>query len=296
MTTTAINNLLAADAKKALKTLIKHVNEKTSLSDIEAPDTITQEIFLELSDAEKFEHMFKEMAFLRVTNEKIVEENKLLKTEINVSKDANKKNGVSITALQDTVGVVQHNTVKNIKDKNDMLDSDIRNIKQILNNQQGYLEKCRSEKTKCNIVLTGVKTAPVKIGDNTFTTAKEKLGAIMKEIQVTLNDDDYTLHDIPVSQERETQIIKITVKDMDMKKKIMDNKNKVNDLRDEHPWKYVYMKNDEPLMTRKENDRIRYRKRCLKREYPHDEFKIEKGKLYHGGVVVDSFNLDNQLF
>ena len=38
------------------------------------------------------------------------------------------------------------------------------------------------------------------------------------------------------------------------------------------------------------------KKANLMKDHPRDELKISKGKLYHNNVVVDQFDLSNQLF
>ena len=60
----------------------------------------------------------------------------------------------------------------------------------------------------------------------------------------------------------------------------------------------IYIKYDEPYHSRKENNRLRKKRYDLSKDerYHNDVIKIEKGKLYHNGMVVDQFDLANQLF
>ena len=58
----------------------------------------------------------------------------------------------------------------------------------------------------------------------------------------------------------------------------------------------VYVNYDEPYYSRKENNRLRKKKSDLIRNHANDDIKIAKGKLYHNNMVVDQFDLSNQLF
>ena len=52
-------------------------------------------------------------------------------------------------------------------------------------------------------------------------------------------------------------------------------------------------------MTSKENRRLYDKMKKLKEDHEDDEdavIKLEKGKLYLNGVIVDEFNLSNQIF
>ena len=58
----------------------------------------------------------------------------------------------------------------------------------------------------------------------------------------------------------------------------------------------VYINYDEPYYTRKENNRLRKKKAILKKDNVQDDIKILKGKLYHNNLMVDQFDLSNQIF
>ena len=56
--------------------------------------------------------------------------------------------------------------------------------------------------------------------------------------------------------------------------------------------------NDDPPMTRRENDRLFQKIRKLMEEETDDtvEYNISRGKLYKSDTVVKEFNLSNQPF
>ena len=297
MSTTAINNLRVTEAKDVIKTLVRYVNEKdTHDGNIVAPDALTPDNFTVLNDNDKFEYIFKEITYLRESRDQLAEENRGLKADLSIAKEKMQRTDEKLATVDDKMGVIQHNTLRSMGDVVDLIGRDTDKIKVALNNQQSYLERCRSDSTKLNVVFAGVKTGPIQVDGNTAETPKEKVISVLAKIGVPVEETDFTMYDIPAPENRDTQFLKFAVKDMNLKKSIMEKKMSLKALPEGHPLKFVFIKNDEPVMTRKENERLRYRMRCIRREYPNDQVKIEKGKLYHNNNIVDTFNLDNQIF
>ena len=64
----------------------------------------------------------------------------------------------------------------------------------------------------------------------------------------------------------------------------------------------IFIKNDDPPLTRQENDRLHKKMKELREleedENPENRYYIKSGKLYKNGddQYIDSFNLNNQLF
>ena len=76
----------------------------------------------------------------------------------------------------------------------------------------------------------------------------------------------------------------------------MKDKVKMNELPLDHPLKKVFIKNDEPPLTRKENVRLRVKKYNLRQENRDSEVIIKKGVLYKDNVKIDNFDINNQIF
>ena len=93
----------------------------------------------------------------------------------------------------------------------------------------------------------------------------------------------------------EKQSIKIQFKDIDTKKTLMKKKADLKTLNDQHPLKKIYINNDEPPLTHKENVRLRSKAYNL-RQAGEGAILLEKGVLTKDGVQVDCFDLSNQLF
>ena len=80
------------------------------------------------------------------------------------------------------------------------------------------------------------------------------------------------------------------MKNASLAKDILLNSKKLKNLRSAK----LYVNSDKPY--RKEDQRLRKKKFDLSQLHPEHDIKIEKGKLYPNGIVVDTFNLNNQFF
>ena len=65
----------------------------------------------------------------------------------------------------------------------------------------------------------------------------------------------------------------------------------------------IWIKNDDPPLTRKENERLQNKVKELREtetvvpgEEPANRYYIKKGKLFQNDDIIDEFNLNNQLF
>ena len=60
----------------------------------------------------------------------------------------------------------------------------------------------------------------------------------------------------------------------------------------------VFVRNDHPPLTRKENDRLRTKMWQLRNDDDDNiyTYKISRGVLYKDATEIDRFNLSNQLF
>ena len=97
---------------------------------------------------------------------------------------------------------------------------------------------------------------------------------------------------IPPQAERDTHCVKLSFEDSKVVKHIL---GKAKLLKNFEAAK-IYINYDEPYHSRKENNRLRKKKSDLSKTFKDDVIKIEKGKLYHNNMIVDQFDLSNQLF
>ena len=89
-------------------------------------------------------------------------------------------------------------------------------------------------------------------------------------------------------------VVKAECKNAEVKKHITQKKTALAKLPDDHALKRVFLKSDEPKMTRRENERLRRKRATL--ASTHDNVTLRQGKLSVDGNVVDEFNLANQLY
>ena len=94
---------------------------------------------------------------------------------------------------------------------------------------------------------------------------------------------------------------KIGCSDRSIKGKIFKGCIKFKDLTVDSPLKKVFLKNEDTPLQKKENDRLYQKMRDLRAaeedpDNPDNAYKIRSGKLYKNDAIVDSFNLENQLF
>ena len=87
--------------------------------------------------------------------------------------------------------------------------------------------------------------------------------------------------------------VKLILKDVEIKSQII---NEAKRLKGSNHLNGVYIKNDETKLSRKENYRLRQKRRTLKTQHTNTDIKIEKGKIIQDGLVVDKYDITNQLF
>ena len=75
---------------------------------------------------------------------------------------------------------------------------------------------------------------------------------------------------------------------------------KFKTLNQENYLRKVFLKNDDPPLTRKENERLGAKMKQMREDedpdHPQNKYYIKKGKLYKNDEEIDEFNLNNQLF
>ena len=103
----------------------------------------------------------------------------------------------------------------------------------------------------------------------------------------------YELIAFQSAEGRTTHTCKLVFNSREKKKSLLE---KAKTLKEDEIFKTTFIKADLPPMTRKENYRLRCKKRELSQQHPDDEIKIVKGVLYHNMVQCDKFSLSNQLF
>ena len=141
---------------------------------------------------------------------------------------------------------------------------------------------------------TGIPNDVLNIGDDVNITDDEgKIGAIFDHIGCAdkLMNKHKTIR-IPSAPGKNTYSIKLCFEDTMTVKHILDKAK----LLKEFEGARIYINYDEPYYSRRENNRLRKKKATLLGLHNGDDIKIQKGKLYHNNMMVDQFDLANQIF
>ena len=142
-------------------------------------------------------------------------------------------------------------------------------------------------------MINGIPNNDVVIGNARYSDTKQKIDAILGCINVTLDEGDYELKTFEISDEKPTHAAKLIFKDTKKKQPLIDN---AKNLKDNEHFGNVFIRNDQTKLARKENFRLREKARELRSVNASAVIKIEKGKILQDSVVVDQYNISNQIF
>ncbi len=179
------------------------------------------------------------------------------------------------------------------------LETDNVTLKKIVTEQQTFIEQVKREKVANNLLITGIPVMDIKDdNDVTHSTIDQKISYLMAAMDVDpdiVNDNTYTVKLLtkPGSNAR-TQFTKVFCNDITVKRHIITKKVGLSQLDQHHPCRRIFVKHDEPLLTRKENERLQKKRYNLAQT--NDNVQLRSGKLTIDGNEVDHFNLANQLY
>ena len=130
-------------------------------------------------------------------------------------------------------------------------------------------------------------------GEEEAADDNKKLDVIFSHINSSeILSGDHKIISFPLREGSNTHSLKIQLPSNDLVKRVMSSDKELNNFTKAK----IYINYDEPYHTRKENNRLRKKKSFLLRAHQNDEIKINKGKLYHNDMIVDQFDLSNQIF
>ena len=173
------------------------------------------------------------------------------------------------------------------------ISGDVETLKHVILEQQKFMEVVKRKDVANNIIVSGIPNSTMKVNNIDIVDIKDKLGEVFSFIgcQDKLPEEKDVRY-LPIHEESEYHSVKIRLKDNDEVKYVIDKAKKLKDFKAAK----VYINYDEPYYTRKENNRLRKKKAILKKDNVQDDIKILKGKLYHNNLMVDQFDLSNQIF
>lgn len=198
------------------------------------------------------------------------------------------------------------NEIKNeIKKDLESVNTDVEGLRSTVNmlkltvlEQQKYLERSRFESCKNNAFITGLPCT-MDINGVQSNDADVILYESLKVALPSIAQDSYTvIKNFPPREGMTRHSAKIVFKVSDTKKRVMDASSNYKNLSDTHVMRKVFVRNDQPPLTRKENDRLRTKMWQLRNDDEENihSYKISRGALYKDNTEIDRFNLSNQLF
>ena len=171
------------------------------------------------------------------------------------------------------------------------------------------MERSRREESKNNIFISGIpiavqpdfRTTSDMDDDNAISNHVEIIQHVLNFVSPGIKKDDYKILKSFDAKENYTRhSAKIQVKDYDTKSKIFKGCTKFKDLDERNYLRKIFLKNDDPPLTRKENERLHSKMKQLREledpEVPQNRYFIKERKLYKNEEAIDEFNLNNQLF
>ena len=203
-------------------------------------------------------------------------------------------------ALEKTLKTKYDSRIKAVEDENDRLKKENAEIKKAISEQQKFLERLGNEKNMDNIFISGIPNA-MEIDDEQVNDHKVILNHILHFVNPGIADDDYKiLKNFDPREGHDRHSAKIKCVSQEVKGKIFKGCKNFKDLPAESCLKKIWLKNEDTPMQKKENDRLYNRLRELwsaeDADDPANIYKIKSGKLFKNDEVIDTFNLENQIF
>ena len=173
-------------------------------------------------------------------------------------------------------------------------------LKKTLLEQQQFLEKIRRESSASNVIITGIPKI-LKINNTPTEDATAKMEHIISVVDNTITENSYKVLKIfdvkQYADGAEKQSVKIKFNEISTKQSFMKKKMALKSLNDNDPLKKVFINNDEPPLTHKENVRLRSKAYELRQQADdRSTIVLQKGVLTKDGTEIDRFDLSNQLF
>ena len=197
----------------------------------------------------------------------------------------------SIKGVSDEVTTVKER-VTGLENENTML-------KKVIVEQQQFIEQCKREKLATNIIITGMPAGGVTESDDVVhSTPDEKIQHLLSVMDADgLDSDNYQVKVLTRNDSTApTHVYKVSFNDVEQKTFVIEKRSNLARLPNDHPFRRVFIKNEEPMLTRRENERLGRKRRELVEAHTGKNVRIYRGKLTIDDIEVDRFDLNNQLY
>ena len=201
--------------------------------------------------------------------------------------------------------------VKTVADENKRLIDENAAIKKVLSEHQKFMERSQRELSKNNLFISGIpnavqpdfqNTANVE-DENAITNHVDIIHHVLNFVSPGIDKKSYKiLVNFDAKENHTRHSAKIQVYNYTVKSNLFKGCAKFKDLDGESYLRKIFLKNDDPPLTRKEHERLSSKMKGLREQEqvdpdgPQNRYYIKKGTLYKNDEAIDEFNLNNQLF
>ena len=241
----------------------------------------------------------------------------LLDEHLNTEGNVNSLRGIireelntNLTQLKADLNKSIDTKIKTLTEENTKLLEENKTIKAVQSEQQKCLERMQKKDSKNNIFIAGIPNvlnadmteAQRNPDDDSIEDHIEIVHHVLSFVKPGISKDDYKiLKNFEAREGYDRHSAKIRVEDISTKAEIFKGCAKFKQLDERNYLKKIFLKNDDPPLTRRENERLRKKMKELREAEdvanPVNRYHIKEGKLFkNGDECIDSFNINNQLF
>ena len=173
-------------------------------------------------------------------------------------------------------------------------------IRDIIASQQRQIEHFDARERCCNLIVSNVPENAVTFNHEKLEDDTAKFRALADEILSSsrrdlLSDDISEVVRLGRSG-TSPRILKVRLHDESLCNEILRCGKYLSSDNIRSVFGTIYVNKDVSFLRRKEERRLRLKRKELKTMYPHADVRIKNGKLYLGPAIRDQVDVANQLF
>lgn len=176
---------------------------------------------------------------------------------------------------------------------------EIGNMKDIIVQQQRTIERIESEKRELHLILTGIPENEVEVNAESLTTDAEKINFLCDEV-VEDYDDSALIECVRLGRydRNRSRPVKIKLNQLRIRNILLRSQKDFRQSENiKNSFGTIFVNPDRTPLARKEDKRLRDKLKELRSSAPStDKIYIKSGQLFHNSMMVDKFNIGNQLF
>lgn len=204
-----------------------------------------------------------------------------------------------IDALMKKVSDIE-SSITEIKAVQAQQETDIDIIKDIIASQQRQIESFEIRERRCNLIVSNVPETSVTFDREKLEDDTEKFLVLANEMLVgcksTVGPDNIS-EIVRLGRPGVTpRIMKVKLHDESLCNSILRSGKFLRSDRIRTTFGTIYVNKDVSYLRRKEERRLRLKRKELKDNFPDADVRIKNGKLYLGPAIRDQVDVANQLF